>query len=284
MTGIIPFSYMLNPGIISGSTFLRVDRLVANDSGFEKYIHGKKYDSLIFQKAYWREMMKMFDGPKILDICDPDWFNIHCDYHVTETGRLADAITCSSERLTNLAKNIFPDKIVVHIPDRLDFNLFPPVRKEHRGTARKAVWFGFIHNAFETLHQLIPAIREYRLHLHIIADRPYTKDDEVLKLNPEYIRYNRDTVYEYLQQADIVLNPESGKAFYKYKSDNKSVIAWKLGLPVAVTPEDIARLLDPGERNKEVALKQPFVAQEYPISKSVEQYRRIISRVRRRFR
>jgi hypothetical protein len=130
------------------------------------------------------------------------------------------------------------------------------------------------------LHQLIPAIRRYRLNLRIIADRPYTEEDEVLKLNPEYIRYNRYTVYEYLQQADIVLNPKSGRAFYKYKSNNKSVIAWKLGLPVAVTADDIGRLMDPEERNREVALKQPLLSQEYNISQSAAQYRRIISAIR----
>jgi hypothetical protein len=270
---------MHDSSIVSGSTFLRVDRLVANDSGFEKYIHGKKYDSLIFQKAYWINMMELFDGPKILDICDPDWF-VHYDHNIIEAGRYVHAITCSSEYLTGLAKIFFPDKIVEHVADRLDFSLFPPIRKEHHGAAWRVVWFGFIHNAFETLHQLIPIIKKYHLNLCIIADKPYTKDDEVLKLNPEYIRYNQDTIYGHLQQADIVLNPRSGRAFFKYKSNNKSIIAWKLGLPVAVTGEDIIRLLDPEERNREVALKQPLLEQEYNIGKSAEQYRRIISTIR----
>jgi len=143
-TGIIPFTYFGGVQKSVGSTFLRVDCLASSTSDFEKWTHGKKYDNLIFQKTYWKEMMEMFKGPKILDICDPDLIRERLD--IVEIGNMVHAITCSSEGLTQLMKNYFPTKIVVHVPDRLNPNEFPQPRSTHEGYAQKVVWFGFIHN------------------------------------------------------------------------------------------------------------------------------------------
>ena len=277
ITGIIPFVYFEHTQRTAGSTFLRVDRLIANDVGFEKWVHGKKYDNLIFQKAYWLQMMKLFKGPKILDLCDPDW--IEFQVNIRELGDHVHAITCSSDELTQLVRTYFPDKIVEHVPDRLDDSLFPTPRAQHHGTAKKAVWFGFTYNAKETLPQLVPAIKENNLHLTIIANMPYTYDDAVLKLQPEFILYNQQTVYEQIKHFDIVLNPKSNKAFFKYKSNNKSLIGWKLGLPVATTCEEIIKLLDPAERNNEVKKMRQIVNEEYLIGKSARQYRDIFRRI-----
>jgi len=278
-TGIIPYTYLKQLHKQPGSTSLRVDQLVATEPDFKYWVHGTRYDNLIFQKSYWSEMMKTFDGPKILDVCDPDWFQESLD--IVETGNLAHALTCSSESLTQLVKTYFPDKIVECVPDRLNFALFPPPREKHQGTARNVVWFGFIHNAHETLASLLPVITTYGLKLRIIADEPYTQEDGILAQNPEYIRYESNTVHSRLKEADVVLNPRSNRAFYRYKSDNKSVIGWKLGLPVAVSEEDLVRFLDPDKRNEEVQEKQLLVEREYSIDKSALQYREIISRIRK---
>ena len=277
-TGIIPFAYFGGVQRLVGSTFLRVDRLCENDSSFEKWIHGKKYDNLIFQKAYWTEMMKMFDGPMILDICDPDWIQEQLD--IVEIGNMVHAITCSSMELTTLMRTYFPNKLVEYIPDRLDFSVYPQAKEKHVQKAKNVVWFGFINNAHETLEQMLPVIKEYDLHLRIIADKTYSKEDGIFELKPEYFFYRPNTVYEQLKEADIVLNPKSNRAFYKYKSNNKSLIAWKLGLPVAHTNEELVRFIDPDERNREVVEKQSLLDQEYQIQKSVEQYKDIIQKIR----
>jgi hypothetical protein len=277
-TGIIPFMYFYGMQRPVGSTYLRIDPIAGGNSGFEKWIHGKKYDNLIFQQTFWKEMAELFEGPKIIDICDPDWLIYSIDF--IETGNRVHAITCSSEELTRLVRSYFPDKIVEHVPDRLDFRRFPHPRASHRHKARKAVWFGYIHNAHEVLEQLLPAIKEHDLELRIIANAPYSKEDGILALHPEFIRYEHDTVYKFIAEADILLNPRSEKAYFRYKSNNKSVTAWKLGVPVAVTPEDIARLMDPEERNREIAIWQPIVEKEYNIVRSAVQYGEIISTVR----
>ena len=281
ITGIIPFVYFKYIQRTVGSTFLRVDRLVANDAGFEKWVHGKEYDNLIFQKAYWLQMMQLFKGPKILDLCDPDWMELQVD--IRGLGDHVHAVTCSSDELTQLLRSYFPDKTVEHVPDRLDLKIFPSPRNVHQGKAQKAVWFGYIRNAYETLPQLLPAIRETGLQLRIIANLPYAEKNDMLKMNPEFLYYDQSTAYEQIKEADILLNPRSDKAFYRFKSNNKSLIGWKLGLPVAATNGDVMRLMNPDERNREVSLMHPVIEKEYAIEKTAEQYRDIIGRIRQRY-
>lgn len=280
LTGIVPFNYFGEHQKMSGSTSLRVDSLVECAPDFEKWVHGRRYDNIIFQKAYWKEMMDLFAGPKILDLCDPDWINGTPD--IIEVGKSVDAITCSSHNLTLLMKRYFPGKLIAYIPDRLNFSAFPSPRSLHRGQAKRVVWFGFIRNAHETLEQLLPSLRKHKLELHIISDKPYTKDDGISRIDPEFIRYNNDTAYHVIKTFDMVLNPISDKAFFKYKSNNKTVIGWKLGLPVAITNDDIERFMDPEQRNKEVQRKRVMVDREYNIVTSAEEYRAIIGQVKER--
>ena len=280
-TGIIPLTYSFDVDRSWGSTYLRVTQLTTNYPEFEQYVHGKKYDNLISQYFCWEEMMERFTGPKIWDLCDPNWIANGLD--IMKPVSFVHAITCASNELTQLVKSYFPDKIVEHVPDRLDFKTFPPPRAPHQGKAQKALWFGYIYKAYDILPQLLPSIKETGLQLHIISNQPYSKEDEVQEAITEFTIYDRSKVYEQIKEADILLNPNSCRAYYRYRSNNKSLIGWQLGLPVAITNEDVIRLLNPDERNKEVAAMRPVVAQEYQIGKSAEQYRDIIHRIRQRY-
>jgi len=254
-----------------------MDPVVARNPDFELWVHGRKYNSLIFQQFFWKEFMRTFDGPKILDISDPDW--LQTDLEIVETGNLVQAITCSSELLTHLVRTYFPGKIVEHVPDRLDFTILPPSRGPHSGKARKAVWFGYAHNAHEVLPQLVPSLKECGLSLTLISDAPYSGEDDILSLHPEWIRYDRNTVYDHIKEADIMLNPRSDRAYFRYKSNNKSLVGWRLGLPVALTNDDVLRLMDPKVRNEEVGTQQPIVEREYNIDLSGMQYREIFAKI-----
>lgn len=276
-TGIIPFTYFLGKQKPVGSTFLRVDSLCLYSPNFEKWIHGKKYDNLIFQKAYWKEMMELFEGPRILDLCDPDWLRKPLD--IIKYSHLVHAITCSSMELTKLLEQYLPEKLVVHVPDRINPRFFPSPRKKHVGRAKDIVWFGYIKNAHETLNPLFSVIKEHKMDLKIISNEPYSRQDDILYLNPTFIKYDQKTAYERIKEADIVLNPKSSKAFFKYKSQNKNLISWKLGVPVAVSSYDVELLLDPEERNKQVMQKQLIVENEFHIRNTEIQYRAIFSHI-----
>lgn len=278
ITGIIPFTHFKGVQRQVGSTFLRVHALTGLCKDFKTWQHGGKYDNLIFQKAYWIEMMELFKGPKIMDLCDPDWVNDGTE--IVKIAGLVDAITCSSEELTLLVKNMIKDKPVFHVPDRLNFNLFPPPRKTHTGIAKKVIWFGYIHNAHETLPAIVHSLKKYNLELTILSDKPYSLEDEIKPLITNYIKYDQRNAYSYIREADIVLNPRSSKAFFKYKSNNKSIISWKLGVPVAAGNEDLERLMNSEERNREVIEKETLIFKEYNIIQSAQDYRSIISGIK----
>lgn len=275
--GILPFSHFDGADKVVGSSFLRAEGIVNSANDFELWKHGKKYDGLIFQKVYWKEMMQVYKGPKILDLCDPDWINGHIN--LVELAQMVDAITCSSKALTDTVEKLLPGKMVCHVPDRLDFRLYPAAREEHKEIVKRIVWFGFIHNAHETLNQFGNVIRKYNLKLTIIADRPYSQEDAIYDLKPEFIPFNHSTAYAIMQNHDVVLNPRSAKLSFKYKSNNKSVISWKLGLPVAETADQLIKYFSLDERIREVAKKQLLVTQQYNITRSIDQYRSIFKEI-----
>ena len=107
----------------------------------------------------------------------------------------------------------------------------------------------------------------------------YSKKDGIFELNPEFLFYEQSKVNEQIKEADILLNPHSDRAFFRYKSNKKSLIGWQLGLPVAVTGEDVLRFMSPDERNREVSAMRPVVEQDYKIEKTAEQYHDIICRI-----
>lgn len=280
LTGIVPYTYFNQSVKAAGSTFLRVENLVENVPDFEVFQHGKKYDNLIFQKSYWLEMMEMFKGPKILDLSDPDWIRSEVD--LVETASLVDAITCSSRELANVVRKYITGKLVVCVPDRINDKIFPAMRNPHSGRATSVVWFGFTNNAHETLPFFAGALKKLGCRLTIIADRPYLKEDAIRELQPEFIKYDQRTVYALLQQHDIVLNHRSNKAFFKYKSNNKTIISLKLGMPVAHDASELELLIDPVERNRQVEENQEMIRKEYDIIKSAGQYREILSDIRKK--
>jgi hypothetical protein len=147
---------------------------------------------------------------------------------------------------------------------------------------KKLVWFGFIPNANETLQQFSAVIKEYNLELTIIADRPYSQEDAIHELHPAYFQFNHNTAYTIIQDHDVVLNPWSTKTSFKYKSNNKTVISWKLGLPVAETPDQLVRFFELAERLKEVEEKQEMVTQQYNIFRSIDQYRSVFEEIMRK--
>jgi len=277
-TGIIPFGYFMESKVPPGSTFLRASGLAKNSEDFNIWEHGQLYDQLIFQKAYWPEMMRLFPGPKVLDLCDPDWISGYVD--IIEIGQLVDAITCSSENLSGLISSYFPGKMVVHVPDRLDFRLFPAARPCHRHSAKELIWFGYTKNAEETLRPLAEVIKEGEFNLTLIADRPYGRDDEIKALKPGFIQFDPMNAYQLIANADIILNPRSEKPLFKYKSNNKSIIGWKLGVAVAENAAELQILSNPVERNEQVLEKKAWVDQNYYIERSAEQYRSIFNQIR----
>lgn len=232
---------------------------------------------MVFQKVYCGLDYKFpahFEGKKILDICDPDW--LQGRVFVKETLDAVDAVTCPTEPLRAFLQQM-TDKPVVVIKDRFDYENLPEP-KVHKGDAKTVVWFGYRHNA-ELIKPAMHVIDELGLNLVIIAD-----DDPILYQHSvrdrhdfyKFVKYDEDTFYETMQEADYALLPQGFRPQDVFKSENKTVKAQLAGLPVARTAEDMRKFVIAEERQLSIDNDYANIKQEYDVRKSVEEMKELI--------
>lgn len=246
---------------------------VGEDIGpIELFKHGGNYDAVILQKAYFVQYAKLFKGIKILDICDPDWFDFSCPFMETLTE--CDAVTCSSLALSKTISN-FTKKPVYFVPDRVDLSILPSA-KQHKGPTKKVVWYGYSHN-FSILDSTLPALVKRGLELIVISDKvynPLAQYDIKLTNLPWSDHYLED-----IQLGDVVLNPTHNKGKWRYKSDNKTSIAKALGMPVASTADELDTLMTEEQRIEASKAGLEWVKNNRDILQSVVDYKDIIAEV-----
>ncbi len=262
-----------------GSSRIRCTWLMNHWPDAELYKIGKKYDVIIFQKVYFPRLMKEFDGIKILDMCDPDWLDGKA---VKESIDLCDAVTTSSDNLRLFIQKM-TDKPVEWIDDRIDLDKHKD-RKQHVGTAKAVVWYGY-HNNHSMIDGTLSTLKRLGLQLTVISDMPYYPsksiagvEEEWLVKNIKNIKYDPNTInQELIAGGDMVINPKSETGKYKFKSENKTHIAWAIGMPVAKTGEDVELFMDAGERTAEAERRLKDVAELHDVRHSVKQYEDLIA-------
>lgn len=285
MIRFFTFSQFHNKRPIAGSTHIRVNQLLKYwpEAGLYKY--GENPDVLVFQKVYVNvdyRFPEHFKGIKILDICDPDWFNGVTD--IAETAQLMDAITCPTEAIADFMRQL-TDKPVKVIKDRFDMDCVPPP-KTHRGKAKSVVWFGYIHNA-EVLRHALQAIFDHKLKLIIISnDDPlafrWAINETVanhIKSKYTFIKYDEDTIYQDLQKADFAILPKGNRPEDAFKSENKAVKCILAGLPVATNIDDVDTYMKAENRQQFVDKELEPVKTQYDVKLSVQEYKELIHEV-----
>ena len=273
--GILTFEQM-HGRVDVGSSRIRGDWLIKYWDEAERFVLGTKYDVVIFQKAYWVEYAKEFKGIKILDLCDPDW--MHFGYPVKEMIELCDAVTCSSEEIKNYISKI-TDKPVYYIPDRVDLEVHN-IKKQHIGDAKNVVWFGY-HSNFALLDSTIISLKTLKLSLIVISDKPYIPPAG-LKNRIEIINlpWDVDTVNSDIIRGDIVLNPIIKVGKWKFKSNNKTLTSWALGMPVANDNDDLKLFLKEENRIKESEKRLKEIIELWDVKISVQDFKDIIERLK----
>jgi len=270
-----------------GSTRIRVKWPLNYWPEAEEYIIGKKYQTIILQKAYWLEGLEFLEqfAPnqhiKILDICDADW--LHWGTRVMQVIANCDAVTTSTvEQAEFLAK--YTDKPIWCIPDRIDFNLIGDTKKQHSDLpSTTAVWYGYSEN-YPMLDSAITALVKHGItNLIVIANSrsPYVLPAGVSgKIQLSNLPWTAETVNDDILKADIVINPKSNKGRWRFKSNNKTINAWALGMPVAHTDTELADLIDPAKRNAEAQYRYQFVRDNYDVRDSVTEYTNLINELK----
>lgn len=270
----------------SGSTNIRVHQVIKYWEEASIYRYGEKPDVLIFQKVYCSpdySFPRDFTGLKILDLCDPDWLD--GSTAIKETVDAVDAITCSSDNLSEFIRQL-TDKPVVTIADRFDLEVIPKPMI-HKGDAKTVVWFGYRHNA-EIIKAAMQTINELGLKLIVISnDDPMTwqwldrQIGEDFRLNNyRYLKYDEERIYLDLQRADIAVLPQGGRPADHFKSNNRTVKSILAGLPVAKTGDELRNLIKAKNRTKYIEDNYDKTVEEYDIMRSVDQYKELIEKIK----
>jgi hypothetical protein len=97
------------------------------------------------------------------------------------------------------------------------------------------------------------------------------------KINLINYPWTAGTANDDLLRADVVINPRLDSGRWKYKSNNKTILAWALGLPVAHTKAELAELMTEEQRIAEVDKRRAEVLAEFDVKKSVEEYKALIT-------
>lgn len=235
-----------------GSSRIRGRWVMKYCQEIEEFKNGVAYDVVIYQKAYWKDHMQRYQGIKIFDLCDPDWFD---GRPIVEVLEYVDAVTVPTQALQKYIQQM-TDKPVVVIPDRIDPDDHLPVKERHIGRARTAVWFGYGQNQ-AVLDQAVGVIQSMGLQLVVISNTKYYQAD--VNVPYDYATFNQELI-----KHDIVVLPTYTKDIkFIFKSNNKTLTARALRMPVANEVPDLERFLDPLEREREAEMRYNEVIGTY---------------------
>lgn len=265
-----------------GSTMIRVKWLLekwTKDDEFqaEEFKIGEKYDAVIFQKVYWLEYAKDFKGIKILDLCDPDW--MLWNTRIKEMIDNVDAVTCATEKISEFIRQL-TDKPVITISDRVNLDMIKR-RKNHEGNGRtnKAAWFGYSQN-FQMVTSSLRSLTDMKLGLVVISNQIFTLPERYRgKIEVENYPWHGEHWQNDLLRADIVINPRMTDDKWAYKSENKTIISWALGIPVAHTDKELKMLMKEEERIEAIKKADQEIAEKWDIKYSVEQYKELLKKL-----
>jgi hypothetical protein len=265
------FDGLRNPG----SARVRAEWVARYWDGAEVYDRSQPLagcDLYVFQKAYLTSEPRMWiaaaarwrDGGACrlaFDLCDPDFLEEEHRRRMLDVLPLFDFAVAPTEALAEWLGRYLPARV---IPDRVDV-------EEVRGYGRArltdsdtptCVWAGYERNV-AALDALRPMVEEMGLPLVVLAlDGP-------LPFGEFWRRV--------LGTGEVLLNPRPEDGRLSYKSDNKTVIAWTLGMPVARTVDELRRLADPTERSNSAKRSALIAETVADVRLSVKQWHGIVA-------
>lgn len=257
-----------------GSSRIRGSWLAKYWEDCEIFVQGQKYDTIIYQKSYWTEHAEVFNGIKILDVCDPDF--MHWGYRTVRMLNAVDAVTTSTEALAETFKK-FTKKSVLCIPDRMDLE-YHKQRKVHEGDAQSVVWYGYSQNFSLLKSAISPIIKLGFKQLIVISNTGLILPSQFIdKIDLVNYKWSLDTVNDDIIKGDIVLNPRSSKRHWKYKSNNKTISANLLNMPVAHNIQELEELIDPKIRITKSEEARKYAEENYDVRISVKEYQDLIA-------
>jgi hypothetical protein len=235
-------------------------------SDMEEWHPGKKYEVIILHNSPVREIPG--DSTiRIADICDPIWTIDAAGFK--KLHQISNAIVTATDELARQVRQFTP-KMVVTIGDGHYFPFYETrAWNPHSGPAKTAVWFGYAANAV-ALTPLLPALQRHHLAVKVIAEKSPFPPGKI-----QFIPWRIDTYIHEISKADFAVLPVT----QPHKSNNKDITALLSGIPVAKTEADIARLMDPAQRQADM-IKAPEIVSRHNARDRAKDYLNLIHSLR----
>jgi len=141
--------------------------------------------------------------------------------------------------------------------------------KKHTEPAKSVVWFGYYHKAKEVLNQVMPSLQKRNLSLYVISNSEFIPNNDY-GVEVSNIKWTPNDAFMDIQNGDFVINPSSPLKELRFKSNNKTLISWALGMPVVNEAADMDRFLNPVERQKEIDIRQKEIEDKWDIELSIK--------------
>ncbi|TSA39473.1 hypothetical protein D4Q85_01060 [bacterium] len=228
-------------------------------AGYDLYVFQKAYLSstslqFIVRAAQWRDEGKC---RLAFDLCDADFLDWTYKNRMLDVLPMFDFCVGATDPITDWLKQY---NYAYTIPDCVDVEAVRAIgTATHTDTVTPfLVWAGYENNQ-EPLMKLLPIIGRLGWPLEIVTVKSSIPFEEYWQ---RVLTSGDGTPH------DILLNPQSDTGKYRYKSDNKTMIAHALGMSVATCEEDLRQLADPAERAKEKPTR--------PVSLAVDAWKKLM--------
>ena len=249
----------------------------------------RDYDVVIINKTYEHalagELLKQ--GKKVIvDLCDPDWLLSHSSVQRSndclKTLKNATCAVVNGEEMKEELKKVFNKPIYI-IPDRMDFNSYPVRKEKHRDKIKSLVWYGYNEN-LRVLEPYLTGILEMDYEITIISDKFFEGTPIITSKDPsKYITFkvwHPETVNEQIIKHDIVfIGHDPDPDLRKWKSNNRALTGYALGMPVAYTLEDLMKLKTKESRIIDVKRNYQLAREQFDVRRSVDDYKKIIKEI-----
>ena len=93
-----------------------------------------------------------------------------------------------------------------------------------------------------------------------------------------FVKWTLEGANVEIARHDIALNPRLDQGHFAYKSDNKTITAWALGVPVARTVDELKTLLDYDARVAEANRRFQEVEERWDVRLSVQEWKQLMER------
>jgi hypothetical protein len=244
-----------------------------------------EYDAYIFQKAYLGQksqsmIRSLRRAGKLLalDMCDADWLqSAEHERRLLSVLPLFDLAVSPTRALAEWLGHWVPAYV---IPDRLDLDEFQEQHEARRVEPHSLVWFGYAQNLVE-LDKVWGAFREvlhrYDLPLTILSNElPDDWRDRYWSWaqRPQFVKWTPDSANAEIARHTIALVPSSNP----FKSNNRMVTAWALGLLAARTADELREqlLYDRETRSRHLWIAQESVQHDYAVSTSAMEWKHLL--------